>query len=288
MRTRFSAVGLVLVLLALPPPSTGQEGLITFNLDTLLFSFYPAGLGTAAGPGSAMQVFADNILFEGLDAEDIRRCIDNTECPYPTLEAFSPGDSDGRVETPEVIAFQNLTALALPALEDFQPISALLVNNMSVDGFRGRSLAVKSVLFTGAEGAVDSRDSFVLDATMEIGYDNDRGADHHEIVFKRVHLLNEGFTTDLVQVRVVSTKAWHFVPGDTLPASFQDRVTPEGWTSNQADFETASDQDLKIVAEEAGGGGLAGGAAIWIWILVGAAVIGAGILGYVFWKRKQE
>jgi hypothetical protein len=252
-RLLIASVGLALVLLT--PAAAAQEGfLVTFHFDTLWFKFHPLGLASTKAKGSGIEVFAQNVNIAGDEVKDLRHCIDGwgePDCSYGNLlqVAGYEANKDGQVTAQEVADFKPFALLGAGQIPKIQRLSQVLKDNVTVDGVAGGTPRVVELDFREAEGGVDDTAPAHADVKVEVGYENDRNAKHHEIHMHDLGLQAEGFLYNEVRWTLEDDPKWDYKPDQTLPGSVKGRVTKDGWTSNQGDFESATNETLRLVVE---------------------------------------
>lgn len=253
MRTLLLATA---TLVMLSPAAFAQDPgfLVTFHFDTLWFKFHPNGLASTATSGSGLEVFAENVRVEGDEVKDLRHCIDgwgDDKCSYGSGLALIDyqADRDGNVTTAEVERFTPLALIFAGSIEKVKRLSDILQSNITVDGLTGGQPRVVELIFRDAEGPVDSDAPAFADVTVEAGYDNDRNAKRHEVHVKNFQMEAEGFVYQTVQWTLEGDSKWDYKAGETLPGSVQGRVTNDGWTSTQAEFESSTTDTLRLVVE---------------------------------------
>lgn len=245
----------VFAMSAVPLPAAAQdEGLfVEFNFETLWFRFYPTGLSGEA-TGSGLQGFAESVLVQDADAVDLRHCIDgwgSPQCSYGDLLAQANiGDKDGTVEPNEVDAFEAVAGLGAGQIEKVKNLSRMFENNITVDGIAGGRARVTALAVRDGEGQVNSTSPALVDVTIEIDYTNDPKAKRHEMQLESLKLRREGFEYQSVKWVAVSQDQWVFKPSDTVPLTYQTKVTKTGWVSSQNEFEQATSGGLKLVVEK--------------------------------------
>jgi len=245
---------LCLVAIAFTPAVSAQQDafFVTFHFDTLWFRFHPDGLGSSKGSG--LEVFAENVKIEGDEATDLRHCIDGwgqDECSYgDLLHAINySGNQDGTVTPDEVAAFTSIAKPMAGQIEKLKRLSAVLKSNVSVDGMKGGDPKVVDVVFRSAEGSVDSTNPAYTDVKVEVGYENDQKAKSHQVDLHNIALSNEGFQYSQARWTVEGDAKWDYKPDKTQPDGAKGFVTKDGWVSNQPDFESHSNQSIKLVVE---------------------------------------
>ncbi len=288
---------LVTTLMAGPGPVAAQQlSTVEFNFETLWLRFHPEGFPSAPeGSGSGTEVFAENIRLEGAVAVDLRHCIDGhprpkcKEAPSTTV-GFGTGDKDNTVEADEIEIFETAAPLAIGGFQRVKKLSELLKNNVTVDGQLGVSPKVTRFDLDDAEGDVNATTLIRADVTLEVTYANNADLDHHELLLRAVPLKGLGFTYTQIRIEALSSNAWEFLPEDTLPASSQPKVTTDGWTSNQPEFEDASNQTIKLTVEQAAEEGSAfDPSSPGFLILLGVLLlVAAGGAAYYVYTRKRE
>lgn len=241
-----------------PAAAQAEEGFFeVFHFKTLSFRFDPTGSTNEANSkkGSALELFADEVEIRDLAAEDIRECIDrNPECDY-TVELgpyYKVGDNDGTVEANEVAAFKGIAAAAAGLFYRVQTLSASLEENITVDGKHATNPQVVSLELVGAEGPVATNKTIMADVTMRMTFDNDKAASKHEIVISGLSVDDEGFNYQTVEWTLIGDQ-WDYKSDATKPAAYKAKVTGEGWKSNQADFQAATEAGLTLMVEKVGG-----------------------------------
>lgn len=243
-------------LVAFVPPAAAQEQgfLVTFHFDTLWFKFHPDGLASTRTAGSGIEVFVQNVKVEGDEVTDLRHCIDgwgDDKCSYGSLLQLGGYSSDrnGEVTTEEVDRFTPLAQAFAGRIEKVERLSNILKSNVTVDGLPGGMPQVVELVFRAAEGNVNSTAAAFADVTVEVGYENDRSAKRHEIHVRNFAIEEEGFVYGVVRWTLEGDAKWDYHVGETTPDSVEGKVTKDGWTSTQAEFETAAGPELRLVVE---------------------------------------
>ena len=156
-------------------------------------------------------------------------------------------------EASEVTVFASLAPLQMDELETVRMLSGLLQNNVSVDGRFGNTPKVVKMDLRSAEGPVNSTQPAYADVSIEVDYPNDKKATRHEIHVRALNLDGEGFTYTNVIWNVQGTAKWSFNADQTQPDGAKAKVSADGWSSDQATFESATDPTLRLVVEKPGG-----------------------------------
>jgi hypothetical protein len=274
------AVLAALALIPLSAPAAAQGGfLVEFNFDALIFRFHPSGLGSSQAPGSGLEILAQNVRITGEEAKDLRHCIDGwnyPKCTYCDLlrNYYTAGNRNGQVEANEVAAFEPIIVMAsaLGQIERVNNLSRSLQESVTISGARGDTPRLVDAKLRDAIGNINSTTPAFLDATAEMGFHNDRKAPRAEIVVRDFRLDEHGFSYSNVQWTSADSK-WVFRKDPTEPGSLKDQVTDGGLTASQEEFETATEQGVKLVLESGGGKKRTPGVALLgLVVAIGAAI----------------
>lgn len=245
----------VLMLLSTGIPATAQEdGLfVAFNFDTLWFKLHPAGM-KSSDPGSVLEILAEDVRIEGVDATDLRHCLDGWDwrtCSYGNLTQNLGGNQNGQVEANEVTTFQTF-AFALESIPKVENLTRLVKENITVDNKHAANPAVDKLILQNALGDVNSTATIHAFVTVKAAYANEKSAPAHEVNVRALDLLREGFSYGTCKW-TVEAEGWRWAAAETRPTQHASRVTESGWTSNQTQFEsaTAGPDGLTLVAEQA-------------------------------------
>lgn len=265
----------VLALLLAPAAAAQQSEIFEeFQFQQLKFQVWPGGVENRAksdGVGSAVTVHVERAVIEDIDAVELRHCIDGDEsfCTYE----IPGGNADGVVTAAEVESFQTFAQVglraAVPRVNDF---AKTLQNNVSIDGLKGKNVALTRVEFQGAEGNTDSNTTVLAFIDAKVTYDNDAKAERHTIVVGNLSLHPQGFVyADTIWV--VVAEGWGFDAAGTQPDTARSLVNVNGYFSPQARFESLAEQGLTLVVAKGAGAKKSPGPELVV--LVGAIAVAA-------------
>lgn len=261
----------LLVLAAFADPADAQASLIQ-RLRELHFP----EVAVIVAP-KLVEVVAEDATLSGGTASDLRRCIDDTECPEKLLADRSRGDGDGTVEAKEVADYEDslrfVANLAGANLWDYFDVVRRLV---SIDGHPPKSVKVTVLELEGAEGDVTSTSPIGVSLRLEADFSLVESADRHEIRFAR-NVLNLTLTDRIV---VRPGAGWE-IPGDSIEPEAMRRLYAGGRISG-SQREVGGVEPLTFEIEERSG------LPAWGWALLLLVVAGAGGAGYWWWRTQRR
>lgn len=245
----------VLVLLAYSAPVAAQDDFFSeFHFKKLQFKFWPSGVDNrqkSDGAGSAITVHVDEVRIEGINAQELRHCIDGDPsfCSYQ----IPGGNADGTVTSDEVQSFENISIAAIKsAVPRVGKMATMLQKNVSVDGMAGKNAVITRVQFKGAEGKTSSEALVLAYIDAKVTYENDPKAKSHTIKVDDLPLKEEFFIYDNA-LWVSGNDRWSFDREATSPGEAKNLVNSQGYFSTQDRFEQLSTQGLQIKVQEGGG-----------------------------------
>lgn len=258
-----------LAVLALAPPAASQDSL----LDQLADLRFPEVTLTVSP--TLIQVDGAQATVSGETASDLRKCIDNSDCPEPLLARASTGNGDGVVTSDEaqdfsIAAKAGLNIAGGPVAEFRDSIKQLV----TIDDVAAERVEFRRFEIANAEGPVRSTGPIQITLLLHVAFPEAGSSRTHH-----VRILRDRSDIELADRIVVHTgKGW------TLE---KNTIEPEGMRLYYHDGEIAGTQSqlqgsdpLTFSIERAG---LSTGG----WIALVSLLLVAGGLGAFYLARRR-
>lgn len=269
MRAPFLLVASLALLVAATPTVQGQslaDRLAELHFDDLIITIAPKSTAFEANGGTLTSN----------TARDLRRCIDNTNCPDSQLAGISPGNRDGSVTRDEVDEFEQIARDMLNFLGgDIKEFRDLFGEFVSVDDQGATKVEITDLQLRDAEGSVSSTQTIHVSFRLVAEYGGVGGGDSHSV---RVH--RDAPAVDIVSsITIRPGSGWKIKEDSILPPSMQAFFDGSQFSGSQSQMQGT--EPVTFTLESTGGGSLG----LWLLIL-GLLAVGGGF-GFYWWKRRK-
>jgi hypothetical protein len=267
------AVAATAALLLLTVPAADAQSL-TGRLANLSF---PEVEVTVAP--EVIFVRARDATLRDQSALELRRCIDNANCPDSVLRSFSNGNGDGRVEAHEVSYFETQVVFGLNSLiafnseGEFGTFIAALRSLVTVDGKAANVVRLQELRFADATGTLSNNPVRVtIQARLEFPVSS---GDRHTIQIARASI-----DLQLAQRIVVTpAKGWRIDGGSIQPVGLQGYYGDGRIAGSQQELQGNEPMTFTLSRS---------GASLWTWVLSGAAILAlAGLAVFIIARRRK-
>lgn len=236
------------------------------------------GLVTLTVNWNRVDVAGADWPIPGEAASELRKCMDNKDCPDSNLASLgSAGNGDGQVTKDEVAEFaealNDLIGLA-PQAKDFRE---RLSQFIKLDDKRPNRILFDGFVFRNAEGPVASTQTIFLSVKAHGEFDGIGEMDAHKVEIQRT--TSQLNMTDRIVIK--TARGWSIDASTIAPADMAKYYADGRLSGTQDEFESPQPMTFLIQEKSVAGG--------WVVALsVAGLLAGAGLLLFAFARRRRR